>query len=443
MSGRVRAALSDVVGDTHVISDPEITARYGRDWTGRWAMSPYLVVRPGSTQEVSEVMRICAQASLAITPQGGNTGLVGGSVPGVPNTVVLSTERLTAHGDVDPVRRQVTVGAGLTIAAVHALAADHDLAYGVDLASRDTATIGGTVATNAGGVRVVTFGETRRNVIGVEAVLPDGSVLSHLEALPKDSAGYDISALMVGSEGTLAVITAVRLLLHEQLPPERVTTLIGVGSLSSALEVIGAAVPREQVLAAEYFDDTGMRLVCEAALLPHPLRDRWPFYLLLETAAEPTLASDVDAAVDRRLWVYRERQPEAAASLGVIHSLDVALPLPALDDFVTRLPEIVSPHRVFTFGHLAEGNLHIQVSGPAADDESVDAEVLHVVAKLGGSISSEHGIGRAKASYLHLCRDASERSAMWQVKRALDPGGLMNPGVLFPDPPRSDATMSS
>jgi FAD/FMN-containing dehydrogenase len=238
----------------------------------------------------------------------------------------------------------------------------------------------------------------------------------------------------------------VALDLHEELPSDRVTTLIGVPTLRTVVELLPEAAPRDQLLAAEYFDDTGMRLVCEVADLVHPLRDRWPYYLLLETEGEPnlrTLGPDVDAVVDRRLWTFRERQPEAAATLGTIHSLDVALPLPTLDGFVGHLPDLVAPHRVFTFGHVAEGNLHIQVIGPDADDVSVDTRVLEAVAEYGGSISSEHGIGRAKAGHLHLCRSEAERRIMRRVKDAIDPHGLLNPGVLFTSSTSENATMSS
>ena len=443
MSSPAVSAMRRIVGDDHVLTDPEVTASFGTDWTRRWSAKPLAVVRPATTSEAAEVVAACADAGVAVVPQGGNTGLVGASIPDRPGMVVLSTRRLDGLGPVDTARRQVTVGAGTTVASVHELAASHGLTYGVDLASRESATIGGTVATNAGGVRVVRFGETRHNVVGVQAVLADGSVLDRLDAMPKDSAGYDLSGLLVGSEGTLAVITAVRLRLHPALPDDRVTCLVGVPTLESALELIRTVSPGDPLLAAEYFDDTGMRLVCETAGLPHPLRDRWPFYLLLETAGVPDLPADVDAAVDRRLWSYRESQPEAAASLGALHSLDVALPMGELDSFVGHLPELVAPHQVFTFGHLAEGNLHVQVSGPPPDDETVDALVLEVVAGLGGSISSEHGVGRAKAPYLHLCRSEAERAAMQRLKRALDPSNVLNPGVLFARSGGSAATMAT
>ncbi len=438
--------VRDAVGAEHVLTDPDITRPFGTDWTGRWSVAPLAVVRPASTEQLAATVRLCAAAGIPMVPQGGNTGLVGGSVPATygPAAVVVSTGRLTAHSVVDQGRRQVTVGAGMTVADVHALAADVGLMYGVDLASRDSATIGGTVATNAGGVRVVRFGDTRAQVVGVEAVLADGSIVNRTNALPKDSAGYDISQLLIGSEGTLAIVTAVRVRLHDQLPADRVTALVGVSSLAEATELAHAAVANHaELLAAEYIDDAGMQLVCDVAGLPQPVTDRWPYYLLIETTRTPYLPEDADAAVDRRLWSYRERQSEAASTLGTGHSLDIALPGDQLDDFLARLPRLVTPHHVFTFGHLLEGNVHIQVNGPEPTDHGPTDAVLTAVTERGGSISSEHGVGRDKPAYLHLSRDLAEISAMRAIKDAVDPRHLMNPGVLFTTETPADATIGT
>ena len=436
--------VRDAVGVEHVLTDPETILPFGTDWTGRWSVTPLAVVRPASSAQVAATVRVCAAEGIPLVPQGGNTGLVGGSVPatGGPAAVVLSTGRLTSHSAVDRGRRQVTVGAGMSVADVHVLAADAGLMYGVDLASRDSATIGGTIATNAGGVRVVRFGDTRAQVVGVEAVLADGSIVNRTNALPKDSAGYDISHLLVGSEGTLAIITAVRVRLHDQLPTDRVTALVGVSSLHEASELALAAVAnRAELLAAEYIDASGMQLVREVAGLAQPLADRWPYYLLIETTQMPHLPHDADAAVDRRLWEYRERQSEAASTLGTGHSLDIALPLDQLDDFLAQLPDLVHPHQVFTFGHLLEGNVHIQVHGPEATDHGPTDAVLAAVTERGGSISSEHGVGRDKPAYLHLSRDPAEIAAMRAIKDAVDPHHLMNPGVLFISETPMAATM--
>ena len=418
--------LREAVGAEHVLTDPEVTRSYGTDWTGRWSITPRAVVRPASTAEVAAVVRVCAEERVPVVPQGGNTGLVGGSVPGSSESVVLSLRRLTEHSPVDRLRRQVTVGAGMTVAQVHAVAAESGLAYGVDLASRDSATIGGTVATNAGGVRVVRFGDTRAQVLGVEAVFADGTVMDRTAALPKDSAGYDISRLLVGSEGTLAVLTAVRLLLRDPLPRDRVTAMVGVGSLSDAVGLLThVSSSRTEVLAAEYIDDYGMQLVCAVADLPHPLSGRWPYYLLTETTRTPQFP-DGRCRRPQTLGL-----PRKAARGGRISGSRTRLRHRVASRLSRRIPHAApitrATARAFTFGHLAEGNVHIHVNGPSAEDHRSADAVLAAVAALGGSVSSEHGIGRAKPKYLTLSRDAAEIAAMRGIKRALDPRGYSTP----------------
>jgi FAD/FMN-containing dehydrogenase len=340
---------------------------------------------------------------------------------------VLSTAALDAIGHVDLRTRQVTAGAGVTIGALQEHAAAAGLAYGVDLASRDSATVGGTVATNAGGVRVVRHGATREQVLGVEVVLADGTVVEHLAGLPKDSAGYDLSGLMVGSEGTLGVVTAARLRLVAPLPAGRTTVLVGVGSTAAAIGLLG----QPDLLAAELVVGPALDLVCAVTGLPFPLAERWPVYVLLETTGPPQLPDGCDAAVDRRVWAYRERQTEAVATLGVVHKLDVGVPVDRLADLVDALPSAWAPYDGYVFGHLAEGNLHVEVVGAAPDDEEVDDRVLRLVASLGGTISAEHGVGVAKTRWLGLSRSDAEVAAMRGIKRALDPDFRMNPGVLL------------
>lgn len=424
---RLLDQLRAIVGDAHAFDDPDRLTSYGRDWTGRWEQVPAIVVRPADTDEVRRVVVVCGQSAVPIVTQGGNTGLVGGSVPTQEGCVLLSTARLQRLDPVDVTSRQVTVGAGVTIAALRAHAARAGLEYGVDLAARDSATVGGTIATNAGGVRVVAHGDTRAQVVGVEAVLADGSMVSHLNGLPKDSAGYDISRLLVGSEGTLGVVTAARLRLVPPLPASRYTALVGVSTIADALTLL----TQPDLLAAELIVGPGMGLVCEVTGLPHPLEKAWPLYVLIETADLPHLPDDADAVLDTRVWEYRERQTEAASTLGLVHKLDVSVPLAKLQTCIDDLPGLTSPYACYVFGHLAEGNLHIEVAGAAADDESIDQRVLEAVANFGGSISAEHGIGRAKIAYLPLSRGAGELRAMASIKSALDPEGLLNPGVLF------------
>jgi len=426
--------LADVVGDDHVLTDPAVTASYTTDWTGRFHGDAGAVVRPGSTDEVSAVVAICARHGVAIVPQGGNTGLVGGSTPrdGVLTPVVLSTRRLASLGEVDTVARELTAGAGVTLADVQAAAKRAGLRYGVDLAARDTATIGGTVATNAGGLRVVRHGTTRAQVRGLEMVLADGRVVDRLDGPPQDNAGFDLTGLVVGSEGVLAVVTAARLRL---IPPDATpgeVLLIGCASILDAQ----ALIPPTGVRAAEVMLASGLELVRRVGGLPHPLEQEHPVYLLLELDALPEdLPDDVDAAVDPGLWAYREQHTESIATLAgergaVVHKLDVCLPLARVGGFVDALAAATAPYDPFVFGHLAMGNLHVNVLAGADDD--VDAAVLELVAAHGGSIAAEHGVGIAKTRYLHLTRSAAEIDLLRAVKRGFDPHGLLNPGVMLP-----------
>ncbi len=444
----ITAALADAVGTEHVITPADEMAGYTTDWSRRFAGPAVAVVRPADTAQVAEVMRVCGQFAVPVLPQGGNTGLVGGSVPAAtgPAPVIISMRRLDQLSPVDELSGQVTAGAGALLGDVqrHARAAGWE--YGVDLAARDSATIGGTVATNAGGIHVISNGMTRAQVVGIEAVLADGSVISHLSGLDKDNTGYDLAGLLCGSEGTLAIITAVRLRLHR--PVGRTTVaLIGADSYSSAISLIHAGVaPGYRLRAAEVIDACGMRLVQQVAGLPWPLAQKWPLVVLLEvidggsgdglTLDDSTDAVvGLDAAEQERLWQYRERQSEAFSSLGVIHKLDVSVPLEKLSECCAELNSVVSEFPEVTefgiFGHLGDGNIHVEIHGPAADDNAVDMAVLQCVSRYSGSISAEHGVGRAKARMLALSRSPEEIRAMLSIKRGMDPDGLLNPGVIF------------
>ena len=422
----LRAALGPDADD-HVLTDPGLTRSFGTDWTRRWSATPLAVVRPADADQVAAVVAACAGQRVPIVPQGGNTGLVGGSVPGEPNqAVVLSLTRLTGLGEVDGASMQVSVGAGAPVADLlrHARAAG--LVYGVDLAARDSATVGGTVATNAGGLRVCRYGDTRAQLVGLRAVLADASVLDRLQGLPKDGAGYDMVQLLIGSEGTLGVVTDVRVTLHEPDPPG-VTTLVGCGSIGEAVDLL----PRSGLRMAEFMTADGLDLTCQVTGLPFPLPSRWPAYLLLQTSELPDIPSSSEALVDDRLVDYRERHPESIATLGVVHKYDVTIPLGRLDEVLDDVAAAVAPHRLYVYGHLAEGNMHLGVVGPKADETQIDADVLGLVARAGGSIASEHGVGRAKASLLSLTRSPADIGAMRAVKQALDPAGLLNPGVVL------------
>jgi len=447
----LREALVAVVGHAHVLTDAAVTAGYATDWTRRFTGTTPAVVRPADTAQVAAVLAACHAAGQTVQVQGGNTGLVGGGVPAA-GELVLSTTRLTALGAVDTLASQVSAGAGVTLAAAQAHARAAGLDVAVDLAARDSATLGGLVATNAGGERVLRHGMARAQVAGLTAVLADGAVLDHMAGLPKDNTGYDLAGLLAGSEGTLAVLTAVRLRLVAHLTA-RAVALVGLRDVADATALVAALRARLDGLdAAELLLADGLALVRAHTGAPAPLGATYPVLLLVEVAgrADPTddlLAAlgDADTVLDAAvasdargragLWHYREAHTEAVNAAGVPVKLDVAVPVPVLPALVAALPGVVAAAapgaRLVVFGHVAEGNLHVNVLGAGERDEAVTAAVLGAVAGLGGSISAEHGIGRAKTGYLHLSRSPAEVAAMRAVKRALDPTGLLNPGVLL------------
>ncbi len=444
---RLRAEL----GPDRVLTDPVLRAAHETDWTGRFSGVALAVVRPRRTTEVAAVVALCREAGTTLVAQGGNTGLVGGGVPR-GGEVVLSTRSLTSGPTVDPVSGQVEAGAGVTLGAVQAAAAAAGWRYPIDLAARDTATIGGTVATNAGGNHVLAHGMTRRHVLGVEAVLGTGAVISHLGGLVKDNTGYDLGALLCGSEGTLGVITAVRLGLIPRAD-ETAVALVGVSDLPTAVAVAaGARRALADLEAAEVVLADGATLVRDTFDLAPVLDPEPPVTLLLEVAgprgATSRLATHLaaqsgveasalaeDAAGRASLWRVREEHTAAINRLGPPHKYDVTLPLGALsgvvDDVRSRVGDLAPGARLWVFGHVGDGNLHLNVTGLDPADERVDEAVLTVVLAVGGSISAEHGIGVAKRRWLPQARTPAEIAAFRTIKAALDPDGILNPGVLL------------
>jgi FAD/FMN-containing dehydrogenase len=441
--------LRQIVGDGNVLSDPALTASFGHDLTGRFNGRPALVVSPGDTAEVAAVVQACAAAQAPLVPQGGHSGMVGGGTPR-DGEVVLSLRRLTAIEPVDRVAAQVTVGAGVTLEAFQRFLRPLDLEFLVDHGGRSAATLGGMAATNAGGSQAMRHGMMRDQVAGVEAVLADGSVLSRLRGLAKDNTGYDLTGLLVGSEGTLGVITRLRLRVAP-LRPKRVTILAGVESLDGALavlELLQSRVPSVQ--AVDFFEQAGLRRVREHLQLPAPFEREYPTYLVIECAGRTDPADELDgllavvadavAADDpegrRGLWRYREALNETVTSLGIPHKLDVSVPVASLPRFAREVRDVIaavdSEAELIFYGHLGDGNAHVNVVGPAPDDLRIDEAVLELVASLDGSISAEHGVGLAKTQWLSLTRSAPEIRAMREIKAALDPRGVLNPGRLMP-----------
>lgn len=443
--------LAEIVGRPHVVVDADLKAQYETDWTRRFSGEARCVVRPADTGQVAAVVRACAEAGVPITVQGGNTGLVGAAVP-AGGEVLLSLGRLTSLDDVDVLEGQVTAGAGVTLEKLQQHARPHGLDVGVDLAARSAATVGGLVATNAGGLRVVRYGSMREQLTGIEAVLADGTVVRRLVGLAKDNTGYDLTQLLAGSEGTLAVITKVRLRLVPLLPA-RAVALVAVDGVPGALDLLAAARSGLASLsAAELFLADGLDLVRAHGKLAAPFAETHPAYVVLECSArtDPTdelldVLGDSDAVRDAtvasdatgvaKLWAYRETHTEAISAAGVPVKLDVSVPLRELAGLVDDLPGTVAAAapgaRVIVFGHLGEGNLHVNVLDAGEHAERVSDAVLRLVADRRGSISSEHGVGRAKARWLALSRSDAEIATMRRIKSALDPAGTLNPGVLL------------
>jgi FAD/FMN-containing dehydrogenase len=455
MSKDLLKALGAAVGPAHVVVEPDVTASYGIDWTGRFRGQPRAVVRPGDSAEVAAVVAVCKEAGVPLVPQGGNTGLVGGGVP-LFGEAVLSLRRLVGVVDVDALGGQLSAGAGTTVADVQAAAVSAGWSYGVDLASRDSATIGGTIATNAGGLHVLRHGSTRAQLVGVEAVLGTGETVSHMGGLTKDNTGYDLGGLLCGSEGTLGVVTVARVRLVPQ-SPERVTSILAFASTSAAVDaasLLRRFLPDLQSL--EFFLQPGLELVCRTTGVAGPFSRQHRAYLLAEAASQhdptPAMATVLEsvAAVEEvavateparraQLWRYREAHTEAINTLGAPHKLDVTLPAPMLAGFIDHVPDVIraADPRAATwlFGHVGDGNVHVNVTGLEPDGSDVDDRVLHYVAELGGSISSEHGIGTAKRPWLNLNRSDAEIAAFRRLKSALDPAGILNPNALLPPEP--------
>jgi FAD/FMN-containing dehydrogenase len=446
MNQGLLAALRDAVGAKSAVTDPAVLAAHEVDWTGRFRGRALALVRPGSADEVGQVLRACAAAGVGVVPQGGNTGLVAGAVP--HDAVVLSTARLDALGRPDPGATELTAGAGATLERVQRAAMDAGRAFGVDLAARGSATVGGMIATDAGGIHRLRYGSMRRQVLGLEAVLADGSVV---RGLP----GHDLVELVAGSEGTLAVITEARLGLVPSWS-HRATALISVDDIAGAVAAAAHATATPPELeAVELVDAASLALAAARGGQAVPFAGPGPA-LLVELAGDQPMLDALTAILStmpglrnavladdgpgrRRLWALREGITEAIASVGVPHKLDVGLPMAKLAGFVETLgPTVEGVHAgagVFVFGHLALGNLHVNVVGPAPDDERVDDAVLRLVADLGGEVAAEHGIGRAKARWLSVARSPDALAMHARAKGMLDPGGLLNPGVLEAGPP--------
>ncbi len=442
-------------------------ARHLEEPRGRWHGQAGTVARPATTAEVAVIVRACHAARVGLVPWGGGTGLVGGQImPDGPAPLLLSLERMTALRGAYAQENALVVEAGMILADVHAEAAKLNRVFPLTLASQGSASIGGNLAANAGGVHVLRYGNARDLCLGLEAVLPDGTVFNGLTRLRKDNAGYDLRHLLIGSEGTLGVITAASLRLHP-VPAATVVALLAVPSPSAALELLTLAQGRlpGMVSAFELIHRMGFDFMGQAMPEVRAPFDPLPEWMVLVELGLPAglepevaMANLYDAADDAglvtdgviatsqaqaaALWHLREMIPEANRRIGAVSSHDISLPLSEIPGFIAAAPAALATFgsfRVNCFGHLGDGNLHWNVfpqTGQSRRDhehvrERIKATVHDLVHALGGSVAAEHGVGRLKVADLRRYGDPGKIAAMRAIKDALDPHGIMNPGAVL------------
>ena len=461
--------LTHSLGETAVHTNPADIEPWLTDWRGIYRGAAQAVVRPSSTQQVADCLRLCNTHKIPIVPRGGNTGLCGAATPSAsPANVILSLDRMNKVRSLNTVANTLVADAGCILGDLRRRAQDAGRLLPLSLAAEDSSQIGGNVATNAGGVNVVRYGMARELVLGIEAVLPDGSIFDGLHTLRKDNTGYDLKQLFIGSEGTLGVVTAVALRLSAATA-ERAVVLAAVDSARQALElfdlVFGECGPRLQ--AFEYFTDECLELVLvHAQGVQQPFAQRYPAYVLIELAdtadaqqletlmqevigraLEKELCSDAVVSTSlsqlHSLWKIREEISEAQRADGPHLKHDISLPIEDIPGFMAtagqRLEDSVPGARPFIFGHFGDGNLHYNVSRPqgapagwAAEHEHIVAEaVFEEVMRYGGSISAEHGIGQLKRAAFHQYKSPVQIRLMQQIKQLFDPNNIMNPGKLL------------
>ncbi len=460
--------LAHIVGPEGIVADKADHEGYVRDWLGKWRGATPVVIRPRSTTEVSAVMRLCHQTHTPVVAQGGNTGMSGAATPDASDSqVILSLNRMRRVRDIDPMNNTVTVDAGVTLAEVQQMAEDAGRLFPLSLGSQGSCTIGGNVATNAGGTGVLKYGNTRDLVLGLEVVLPDGRVWDGLRALRKDNTGYDLKNLFIGSEGTLGIVTAAVLKLFPAIR-KRQTAWLGLASLSGTVDVLRSLQDAcgDSLTAFEMMTQASLDLV-----LAHRVNARAPldtpaaFHVLVEishasASADETVfetalqnlmeqGSLVDAAIassqaqTQAFWGLREGISQAQIAAGQAIKHDIALPISSLAKFVHEADalcaEAYPEFTIINFGHIGDGNLHYNVLAAKSLDAGAYADAVNhlnrlvhdLVVQYGGSISAEHGVGQLRRDEIKRYKSSVEMSLMMTLKRALDPNQLMNPGKLL------------
>ncbi|WP_281826017.1 FAD-binding oxidoreductase [Jannaschia rubra] len=444
----------------------DLDARYLEEPRGRWAGADGLLLAPANTDEVATIVRAAAGARVPVIPYGGGTGLVGGQVSAdLPRPVILSLEQMARIRNVDPTENAMTVEAGAILQTVQEAATAAGRLFPLTIAAQGSARIGGVLSTNAGGVNVLRYGNARELCLGVEAVLPDGSVLHGLSPLRKNNTGYDLRHLLIGAEGTLGIITAATLKLLPR-PVRTGAAIMAVRDPTAAIDLLNLARDRigEGVSAFELIGRTGLDFLAET--MPDvrlPLgRPVWSVLIDLGLGASGDPAQALEdlfaAALDRDLvcdgtvaqsdaqrqdfWHLRESIPAANRKIGSVSSHDISVPIAAIPRFIAKAPAVIAAigdFRINCFGHVGDGNLHYNVfpaPGRSRDDhehqrDAIKTAVHDLVHAFGGSVSAEHGIGRLKVGDLERYGDPAKLAAMRAIKAALDPAGIMNPGAVL------------
>ncbi|HJT08170.1 MAG TPA: FAD-binding oxidoreductase [Stellaceae bacterium] len=464
------ARIKEIVGAKGWIADAPGMAPFLTEERGLYRGAARLVVRPGSTEEVAAVVRVCADAHVPIVPQGGNTGLVGGAVPSEDGrAIVLSLQRMNRVRAVDPLDHTITVEAGCILAEVQKAAEDADRLFPLSLGAEGSCQIGGNLSTNAGGIAVLRYGNMRELTLGLEVVLPDGQVLDALRSLRKDNTGYDLKQLFIGAEGTLGIITAATLKLFPR-PREVETAFLGLGRIEDAMTLFARAraASGDQLTAFELIPRIGLEMAMRhVSAVSDPLGAPQPWYALIETSSSQSdsglrrsleeflsealaggLVRDgvvaTSTAQARELWRIREAMVEGQKYEGGSIKHDVSVPVSRVADFITRASAAVAARlpgiRPLAFGHVGDGNIHFNLSQPPNAETKVFLarrpefnHIVHDLARdLNGSISAEHGIGRLKRDELPRYKSPLELALMRRLKQALDPHDLMNPGKILP-----------
>lgn len=464
-----------ITGAAHVLTDPSDLTAYGSDWTQNYSAQPTAIARPKTTDEVALLIQLCAKTSVAVIPQGGRTGLCGGGVPiaGQPS-LIISMERMNQIRSIDSAARTLTLEAGVVLETAQNKALEQGLVFPLTFGAQGSCMIGGALSTNAGGSNVVRYGTTRELCIGIEAVLPDGSIINALTGLRKDNTGYDLKDLLIGAEGTLGIITAAVFKLSPE-PLVRATAFLSVSSMAATVKILNQLQDRTGggVEAFEYMPRAAVDVICKA--FPNirlPLEAPAETGLFIEAASsrkddaiqgddgscrlqdqvlellgelmEEGLILDAMIAQSEQqrsdLWRMRESILEAITENGPAYHTDISLPIAGIAQFIETMDPALAAwgFQPLTVGHLGDGNLHYAITPAQGQDwnslplEEAKQMLFDLLTKLNGSFSAEHGIGQSKLSVMRALKEETQLAAMRSIKHALDPQNIMNPGKLIP-----------